>query len=148
MKYKCFIFVIAFVFVVLTLYSCAVFEDYWKAREKEYYAMEENYVVLTATVTAPPRYFNEDDYYILYVEFDDNEAAQFEKRVEIHKANGDILEQNGYFDEISLGDEIQITLAPEIFGDGYVIPAVGIKNEGKVYLDFETGKANLMARYD
>ena len=131
-----------------TLSSCVFFEKEWDAREKAYYAVNDNYVVLSATVIASPTYFEEEDYYLLNVEFDDKKTVQYEDRVKINKLNGDVLEQRGYFKEISEGDEIQITLAPEIFGDGYIIPAVGISAGEKIYLDFETGKVNLMATYE
>lgn len=148
MKLKHLTFVIIIVFATLILSACTFFEASWEAREKEYYAETGNYIVLTATVTAKPTYFDKEDYYLLNVEFDDKEVVQYESRVEIHKSNGDILEKNGYFEEISEGDKIQITLAPEIFGDGYIIPAVGIKTQEKVYLAFEKGMANLMATYN
>ncbi|MBE6678415.1 MAG: hypothetical protein E7597_06450 [Ruminococcaceae bacterium] len=147
MNFKIIISAITLVLTVSVLSSCMLFEASWRAREKEYYETDENYIVLTATVIAEPRFFKEDDYYLLNVEFDDKETVQYERCVEINKANGDVLERNGYFKEISEGDKIQITLAPEIFGDGYIIPAVGIRTEEKVYLDFKTGKSNLMATY-
>ena len=145
LKYLAFV-IISFVATLLS--ACTCFEASWEAKEREYYADAENYIVLTATVTDKPTYFEKKDYYLLNIEFEDKEVVQYESRVEIHKSNGDILEKNGYFEEISEGDKIQITLAPEIFGDGYIIPAVGIKTQEKVYLAFEIGMANLMSTYN
>lgn len=57
----------------------------------------------------------------------------------------EVLKANGFFEEVSVGDEIRIKIGLMVWGDGYVIPIAAIWCNDKCYLDFETGKKHILA---
>ena len=58
--------------------------------------------------------------------------------------NKEVLKKNGFFENVSIGDKIKIVTASRYFYDGYRIPIVAIECDNIVYLDFQTGRENLL----
>jgi hypothetical protein len=67
---------------------------------------------------------------------------------EVIEENQKILKENNFFEEVSIGDEITYKVAPWILWEGYSVPLVEIVYNGKTYLDFEAGRANLLKDVD
>jgi hypothetical protein len=63
---------------------------------------------------------------------------------EVIEENQKILKENNFFEEVSIDDEITYKVAPKVFWAGYTIPIVEVVYNGKTYLDFEEGRANLL----
>lgn len=55
-----------------------------------------------------------------------------------------ILKDNGFFEEVKNEDAIIFTTSFEMFSAGWIYPVVEIWSNEKCYLDYETGKANLI----
>lgn len=50
--------------------------------------------------------------------------------------------ESGFWQEVSLGDEVTVITAAGYFWDAYKVPVVALKTQSKIYLSFELGKQN------
>ena len=67
------------------------------------------------------------------------------KFILIRGYNVDIVKNNNICDEICVGDIITFISDPEYFGDGYIMPIVGLSKGNKVYLNFDVGYKEYMS---
>ena len=124
---------------VTTLCSCSA------NKEREYYSNAENYIVITGTVTHIQ--YNEDST-ALYLGFSDLSAVVDDTNFKIVGKNLQIVKSNGIDDKLKVGDQVSFITAPKYFGDGYVMPIVGITVGDEVLLDFEEGYANFKEQWE
>ena len=75
-------------------------------------------------------------------------ADYYADRLRFYGQNNTAVEKSGFWDEVSDGDRVYITTAPGYDGGYYYCPIVAVRTDSKVYLDFETGKANHIAYID
>ena len=109
--------------------------------EIRYYTQLDNYTNATGTVSFIK--YNEDKTG-LYLELSDLEP-QFSSLV--FKIVGDnlvIVQKNGIDEKVKVGSQVSISFAPEVFGDGYVIPLVSISTDEEELLGFDEGYSNLL----
>ena len=64
--------------------------------------------------------------------------------LEIPVDNNKILYENGFYEDISLGDKINVTSSSWIYMDGNFFYVARIEHNGVIYLDFETGLNNIV----
>ena len=102
----------------------------------EYYSNESNYI--TCDVIVEDIILNDKEVYLI-ISCENIDDIKYKTTVYI-PLNYDILKEYGFFDDVAIGDEIEITIAPKIWGDGYKPPISGITVENIVYLDFDLGK--------
>ncbi len=108
----------------------------------EYYSDDNNYVTVTGTVS----YLQySDDGERLYLSFDDLSVVFQESTFVIKGENLRLLQKNGIDEIIKLGTQVTFISATQIFWDGYDMPIVGLSVNGESLLEFEDGKANLLA---
>ena len=119
----------------ISLTSC------YTIRERMYYSEKDNYINVTGTVNY---IVYNDDHTALYFEFSDLNPEFGDNCFKIVGKNLMIVQENGIDKKIELGDEIQFITAPRYFGDGYVMPIVGISVDGETLLDFEQGYDNFL----
>ena len=124
---------------VTTLCSCSAI------KEREYYSNAENYIDITGTVTHIQ--YNEGST-ALYLGFSDLSAVVDDTNFKIVGKNLQIVKSNGIDDKLKVGDQVSFITAPKYFGDGYVMPIVGITVGDEVLLDFEEGYANFKEQWE
>ncbi|MBQ4282903.1 MAG: hypothetical protein IJB96_03135 [Lachnospira sp.] len=133
MKYIVLFYMIVTVFMIS---SCT-----YGPRMYEYYSEKDNYVCATGTVTGI-RYNESRD--ALYIEFDNLDPQFSDHNFKIEGDNLSIVKSNGIDDKLKLGEEVEFFSATRYFGDGYVMPIVGITVDGEVLLEFDEGYENLL----
>jgi len=137
MKYRCFTLLCALFAVIALLSGC-------KYHEKKYYANFDHFITEEAVVENI--IYNEEDHYIA-LWLDELDAAYQDNSFIIRSHNTDVVLENDLLDTLQIGDTITFTSAPQIFGDGYMMPIVGLSIEGKELLNINTGYQNLMNMY-
>lgn len=70
-----------------------------------------------------------------------------DKEFEVYSQSSNVLRNNNFHRDVTIGkSQLTVTFSKyDFFGD---IPVVAIYMDGKCYLDFETGKANLLEYID
>lgn len=104
----------------------------------DYYSNHDNYEKLTGKIEKIDPYQLDTDSRDLYIIIDVNNDS-YNGYFRVIPANEKILKENGFYDDIKVGDTITIFSAPGYFGDGYRVPIVGLRTETKEYLDFDVG---------
>lgn len=66
------------------------------------------------------------------------------KRVEVCRANLEILQGSGFFEAIEDGALVTISTDFEVWWDGWDYPVLEVKIGDTVYLDYETGLSNFI----
>lgn len=127
---------------MLLLCFCLLFTGCTAAKMREYYAKEENYVNASGIVTHIS--YNEDKS-ALYLAFSDLSPEFSDNSFKIVGDNLPIVQEMGIDEKIKIGDSVDFITAGRYFGDGYVMPIVGISAAGETLLTFEDGVANLLA---
>ena len=110
-------------------------------KKAQYYSQKENYINVTGTVSSIK--YNKN-FTTLYLEFYDLSPVLDDTCFKIVGENLKIVQRNGIDEKICLGEQISFITAPKYFGDGYVMPIVGISAKGETLLDFEEGYINLL----
>lgn len=121
--------------LVLTLSGCM------RAKQRAYYVQQDNYINAAGIVT---HVAYSDDYTTLYLGFEEL-TPEFDDTC--FKIIGDsllIVQERGIDEKLRLGDRIEFITAPKYFGDGYIMPIVGITIDGETLLEFEEGYESLM----
>ena len=121
--------------VCLTL----LFSACMSRKEIQYYSERSNYITATGTVMHIKYTEDRDE---LYLGFDELSPKFSDSTFKISGKNLLIAQQNGIDQKLELGDRIEFISAPRYFGDGYVMPIVGINIDGEILLEFETGYKN------
>lgn len=109
---------------------------------RKYYAEEENYVNASGIVT---HFSYNEDKSALYLAFSDLSPEFSDNSFKIVGDNLTIVQEKGIDEKIKIGDSVDFITAGRYFGDGYVMPIVGISSAGETLLTFEDGVANLLA---
>ncbi len=134
------IFVFNLILLIL-LFSIASCQGGNKIVQQEYYQTKENYIECRGQIT----FINYDDRCVyLGIEILNNDGLFSDDCFKIQGQNFLVVKDNGFIDEIDIGDEVVFISAPRYFGDGYVYPIVSIKKESKIYLDFDIGYNNFI----
>lgn len=68
----------------------------------------------------------------------------FEFSLEVPIDNSKILYENGFYNDISLGDKINVTSSSWTYMDGDFFYVAHVEHNGVVYLDFESGLKNIV----
>ena len=119
--------------ITLVLSSCASDEKF------QYYSQPENYITAVGTVTHI-QYNEENDALYLGLEHLPSEFA--DNAFKIVGKNLLIAQKNGIDQKIQIGKQIEFISAPRYFGDGYVMPIVGLTVDDEILLAFEPGYTN------
>ncbi len=127
--------VIIFLMNVLILCSC------YAAEKRKYYSDKDNYVSTTGTVIHIK--YNENKT-ILHLGFDEMSYHFSDNAFKITGDNLSIVQENGIDEKLEMGAQIEFITAPMYFGDGYIMPIVGITIDGETLLEFDEGYENLM----
>jgi hypothetical protein len=69
---------------------------------------------------------------------------EYDVRLCIPSSNSKILYENGFYNNVSLGDKIKVTSSAWIYMDGNFFYVSQIEHEGTVYLDSEDGLKNII----
>lgn len=126
---------IALLCIVVLSTSCTA------AKMRDYYSQKNNYIRAAGIVTHIS--YNEDGT-VLYLGFSDL-TPQFDDNS--FKIVGDSLQaakEKGIDEKIKIGCPVEFITAPRYFGDGYVMPIVGISVNEEELLEFEEGVDNLL----
>ena len=134
MRHNCVTLLCVLVVVISMLSGC-------KYHEKEYYANFDHFITEEAVVEKIN--YNEEDNYIVLILGEIDETYQDNNFI-IRSDNADIVLENGLLYTLQIGDVITFTSAPQIFGDGYMMPIVSLSVEGKELLNINIGYQNLM----
>ena len=135
---------VKFFFAGLVLTFVISLSGCYSTREKVYYADMSNFITEEATVDNII-YDEEHNYIVLWLSGID--PSYQSSAFIIRHENVTLAIDNGFFDEVRVGDTITYTSAPGYFGDGYFMPIVGISTKYIDILDAETGYQNLMNSY-
>ena len=127
--------------VAFLLSSCRAYDAYYTYQKVSYYSDKENYVNAVGTVTHIA--YNEDTN-VLYLEFSDLEPRFADNYFKIVGINVDLVYIRGIDEKIEIGDTINFIAAPRYFGDGYIMPIVGLTVDGEELLGFDEGYENLL----
>ena len=137
MKNRLLILVVVLMAASILLSSCW-YDKIYEVQEKPYYSDKSNYVTFTGVVDFLKI---KDDTLYFSIEAEENEYSE---TYWLEQQNYNTVVDNGIMEDLSIGDTIQFSAAPRIFGDGYIIPVVSISIGDKVYLEFDEGYANLL----
>ncbi len=118
-----------------TLLLCSCASD----KEVQYYSERSNYVSVSGTVTHIKYTEKKDE---LYLGFDELSYEFSDVTFRISGENLTLVQQNGIDEKLQLGEQVEFISAPRYFGDGYVMPIVGITVNGEILLEFEQGYSN------
>lgn len=107
---------------------------------REFYSDDSHYLEIQIT-------YEESEYHILdYTEITPG-FSYFDLSIE--ESNYDILIENNFFNEISSGEELQLTVSQSFDNpdnpEGYKI--IEVRSTDKIYLEYQTGKENLINYY-
>ena len=127
---------VKWLFVVLAMLLPLMLTSCMQKRMEKYYTKTENYIVVKGTVSHIK--YSEDGTE-LYLGFEEMEPKCDDNSFKIVGKNLDIVKENGIDEKIHMGDRVSFMTAPEYFGDGYVMPIVGIAVDGETLLEFSDG---------
>lgn len=127
------IYLVLILCITTVLSSCALNEDV------EYYSNSNNYITVVGVVSHL-KYNEEKD--VLYLGFEQLSYEFADNAFKIVGKNLLVVQENGIDSKLQLGDQIEFISAPKYFGDGYVMPIVGITINGEELLSFEQGYNN------
>lgn len=136
---KVIIFIISLTLFFLIFNSC---ESY---KMKEYYSEKNNYVKAIGTVDHIM--YNEDESR-LCLGFSDLEPRFDDDSFYIAGESLNIVRRKGIDKKLKIGDKVEFISAPRYFGDGYIMPIVGISVNGEELLSFEDGYDSLLKWLD
>ena len=103
---------------------------------KGYYLQKDHYIEATGTIIHIKYNENQDE---LYLGFSDLEPTFDDVDFKIVGDNLSVVQQNGIDEKIELGTSVEFITAPRYFGDGYVMPIVGLTVDGEELLSFDEG---------
>ena len=106
---------------------------------KGYYLQKDHYIEATGTIIHIKYNENQDE---LYLGFSDLEPTFDDVDFKIVGDNLSVVQQNGIDEKIELGTSVEFITAPRYFGDGYVMPIVGLTVDGEELLSFDEGYEN------
>lgn len=127
--------------IIICIFSIMTCSGCYKDKMLKYYSNDKNYSRIICRIEDIYKF--EDNYVCVKLSGANGNELNCNEFCIIPR-NYDVLSENGFFDKIKISDEIQILAAIQVFGDGYDIPIVEIEFNGECYLDFETGKENLL----
>ena len=122
--------------------GCAFIEWTWEIREYRYYSDKENFITREGKID---HIAVGDDYIV--IGFETLPEPYSCEGFAIKGENCDVIKQNGFLAQVSIGDTVTFISAPRYFGDGYNRPIVAISTSSRTYLEFDVGWNNLMKEY-
>ncbi len=132
------VFSISIILIIIATSGCY----YFKYQMLYYYQDDSNYVTVEGYYCGNGTY--ENCILIKYMTYENEEAII---DFQLEPQSRQTLQDNGFFEEVQENSGITFTTAFEMFSAGYIYPVVEIWSNGKCYLDFNTGKANLLASF-
>ena len=132
-KFRIVFLIVAFVTGVATIVLAGMMVSF--SGRPEYYAQEKNYGSVECKVTF-------DGERVTFTVADDSKAA-YRKGFQLSSDNLKIAKTNGLHADLKNGDTVTVMSAPAAFS-GFKPPIAAIKSGGKVYLDFDTGRSNIV----
>ena len=127
------LFLLSILCITVCLSACSL------EKERQYYSEPDNYITATGTVTHI-KYNEEKD--ALYLGLEQMSYKFSDNSFKIVGKNLIIAQENGLDQKLQEGKQIEFISAPRYFGDGYVMPIVGLTVDGEVLLTFEQGYSN------
>ncbi len=127
--------------VVILLMNVLILCSCYAEEKRKYYSDKDNYVSATGTVVHIMYNGNKTE---LYLGFSDMSRKFSGNTFEIVGDNLTIIQEKGIDEKLEMGDQIEFITAPMYFGDGYIMPIVGITIDGETLLEFDEGYENLM----
>lgn len=129
-------------FISSLLCSCNILTSIEKEQLIRHYSDKNNFIECTGEVT----YVNFANQNEVFLEIEGIDPDVFsDTSFTIKGYNVDIVKSNNICDEICVGDIITFISDPEYFGDGYIMPIVGLSKGNKVYLNFDVGYKEYMS---
>ena len=129
-------------FISFLLCSCSILTSIEKEQLIRHYSDKNNFIECTGEVT----YVNFANRNGVFLEIEGIEPDIFsDTSFVIRGYNVDIVKSNNICDEICVCDIITFISDPEYFGDGYIMPIVGLSKGNKVYLNFDVGYKEYMS---
>ena len=110
--------------------------------QKNYYLQKDNYTNAVGVISYMG--YNEDST-ALYLEFSELSPTFDDGCFKIVGENLKRVQEKGIDSKLAIGDQVRFVTAPKYFGDGYVMPIVGISINEEVLLDFEEGYINFIS---
>lgn len=131
-----------FILTITTLFIVLVLLCSCRSPEKvKYYSQKENYISVTGIVSSI-KY--DEDSLALYVDFSELSPVLDDTCFKIVGENLKTVQTNKIDKKLKTGEQITFITAPKYFGDGYVMPIVGISTNSETLLEFEEGYINLL----
>ena len=127
--------------IVLVIVFFLITSSSYTSRQIEYYSNKSNYISAKGEVSNIE--YNEDGD-VLYITFSNISEPFSDTRFKIVGENLLVVKSNGIDQKVKIGNEVEFISATKYFGDGYVMPIVGLSLEEEVLLEFEVGYDNLI----
>lgn len=133
-----------FYLIGFVLLITAIISFRTRYRMFQYYSDSRSYRAVTATID---NIYYHNNYAVFHFHFDST-ISEFEtgQDFQISGNNYKTMIQNGFKDQVKVGDQVNIVVAPGIFYDGYAPPIVAISCNSKEYLGLDEGRSNLLRR--
>lgn len=114
------------------------------AQMREYYEEKSNYIEAKGTVS---HISYDEESESIYIDFSSTAPVFDDTCFKIVGDNCNIAKENGIEGILKIGSEVSFITAPQYFGDGYVMPIVGLTVDGEEILSFDEGYNNLLKWY-
>lgn len=111
-----------------------------------YYKDKANYQTYEGTLTEI-FYHEVGKQTLLYLVIEDQQPSLSDRTFSLERENMTLAVENG-IDELEPGTKVSFVTAPKYYGDGYVMPLVGLSANGITYLDAEIGIDNWIKMLD
>lgn len=103
-----------------------------------YYSIESNYITVTGTV----KFINREESAV-YFACNNLSHCVYDCNFELTGANYREAVNNGLWQKLECGEQIEIVIPKLFYGNGYVYPVAAISIDGVEYLSFEEGLRNM-----
>lgn len=128
--------------IVLILLLLIIILLVWdKERMWAYYKNENSFLSSSGVVAY---LYHDKDMEQIYISFSDIDPSFHDHSFKIVGMNYKIVIQNGLLDSLSVGDHVEFVGSPRVFGDGYVLPLIGISKNDNLFLDPVQGYHNFL----
>lgn len=127
----------------LALFIVAIVSFQTRYRMYKYYSDPQSYCVVTAYIN---NIYYDNNYAVFHFSFDST-YSEFgsDQDFKVSGKNYKVMMQNGFEDQIKIGDQVTFVVATNVFFDGYALPIIAISSNSTNYLDQDVGRDNLLS---
>ena len=126
-------------FLIIPLVFCLLLPGCFALTMHPYYRDESNYAEFTGTISFISYDETTDT---LYLSFENITPKTADNSFKIVSSNLAIQKDSPYYDKIAVGTPVSFCTAPKYYGDGYIMPLVGLSIDGETLLEKSKGIAN------